>query len=67
MIHNRRNTMKSKKFVSVFGGIAVVCALAFASSQAVATSSQPKQLEGCPDKPGCTYGGHSEIRCCQPV
>jgi len=46
--------MKSRKFLSVFGGIAVVCALAFASSQAVATSSQPKQLDGCPYKPGST-------------
>ncbi|MBW8374604.1 hypothetical protein CEE60_19815 [Stenotrophomonas maltophilia] len=59
--------MKSKKLISVFGGIAVVCALAFASSQALATSSQPKPLAGCAEQPNCTYGGHGVYLCCDPL
>ena len=59
--------MKSKKLVSVFGGIAVVCALAFESSQALATSSQPKPLAGCAEQPNCTYGGHGVYLCCDPL
>jgi len=59
--------VKSKKLVSVFGGIAVVCALAFASSQALATSSQPKPLAGSAEQPNCTYGGHGVYLCCDPL
>lgn len=59
--------MKSKKLVSVFGGIAVVFSLAFASGQALATSSQPAPLAGCEYHIGCTYGGHGFNMCCDPL
>lgn len=59
--------MKSKKLVSVFGGIAVAFALAFASAQAFATSSQPVPVAGCDFHIGCTYGGYGFRMCCDPI
>ncbi|MEN5039504.1 MULTISPECIES: hypothetical protein [Stenotrophomonas] len=59
--------MTSKKLLSAFGGITLICALAFASSQAVATSSQPTPLAGCEEQPSCTYGGHGVRLCCDPL
>lgn len=45
--------MKSKtRLLSALSGVTLICALAFASSQALATSSQPKPLAGCEDQPG---------------
>lgn len=60
--------MKSKtRLLSALSGVTLICALAFASSQALATSSQPKPLAACEDQPGCTYGGHGLYLCCEPL